>query len=359
MTEQRKNLYYYKRRPDAIDWYRHGGVVRELPGVELVNETDFKWHHIPKYGDALLINRGFSEDMINRMIMARNANVRTILDIDDDLFNLPPYNATTWKPNVMQLIDKHMTALQVADRVICSTVFLKQTLRKVLGEYQTEYLKSINKDAAYIRREMKLINRKFFVVRNAFNDYQLRLDNCVPRSSSPDRSKPMILWRGSDTHQEDVGHVKEAIESVGKAVRWRFKGWNPYILDRAKTGHQWEIFDQDLYSYFHSIVSLRPEFVFVPLMDNKFNRAKSNIAWIEATYCGAVTIAPTLPEWQQPGVLNYENPEHCRKLLKVAAVMPAEERIKRVEESREAIRKNYLLSDLNKRRFDILFSKEV
>jgi hypothetical protein len=46
----------------------------------------------------------------------------------------------------------------------------------------------------------------------------------------------------------------------------------------------------------------RPAIAFVALRDNEFNRAKSNIAWIEAAYAGAAVVAPNLPEFEQPGV---------------------------------------------------------
>jgi hypothetical protein len=46
--------------------------------------------------------------------------------------------------------------------------------------------------------------------------------------------------------------------------------------------------------------------MFVPLVDNEFNRAKSNIAWLEGTWAGAKTIASDLPEFNKPGVTVYK-----------------------------------------------------
>ena len=54
----------------------------------------------------------------------------------------------------------------------------------------------------------------------------------------------------------------------------------------------------------------------VPLKDNLFNHAKSNLAWIEATCAGAMTLAPDWPEWRRPGVSNYESPLNFKKLLR-------------------------------------------
>ena len=53
----------------------------------------------------------------------------------------------------------------------------------------------------------------------------------------------------------------------------------------------------------------------VPLADSRFNRAKSMIAWIEATCAGAVVLAPDWEEWQRPGVVHYRDAEEfCNKL---------------------------------------------
>jgi hypothetical protein len=43
----------------------------------------------------------------------------------------------------------------------------------------------------------------------------------------------------------------------------------------------------------------------VPLHVSDFNRAKSNIGWIEAVHAGAITVAPDFQEWRRPGVINY------------------------------------------------------
>ncbi len=50
--------------------------------------------------------------------------------------------------------------------------------------------------------------------------------------------------------------------------------------------------------YFEILMDLKPEIMIVPLEDNKFNRGKSNIAWIEGTVAGASIITNDLPEFQ-------------------------------------------------------------
>jgi hypothetical protein len=63
----------------------------------------------------------------------------------------------------------------------------------------------------------------------------------------------------------------------------------------------------DVLDYHQYIHDLKPSVMMVPLFGSMFNHCKSNIAWIEATFAGAVTVAPAWDEWNRPGILTYEN----------------------------------------------------
>ncbi len=58
-----------------------------------------------------------------------------------------------------------------------------------------------------------------------------------------------------------------------------------------------------------SLSEAAPSAMIFPLHEHPFNRCKSNIAWLEATFAGAACIAPDWAEWRHPGVLNYTD-EH-------------------------------------------------
>ena len=63
----------------------------------------------------------------------------------------------------------------------------------------------------------------------------------------------------------------------------------------------------------------------VPLADHPFNRSKSNIAYLEAIYSGAICVAPDWDEWRHPGVLTYTGKESFQAQLQRAITMPADE----------------------------------
>ena len=53
----------------------------------------------------------------------------------------------------------------------------------------------------------------------------------------------------------------------------------------------------------------------MPLVDNTFNRCKSNISVLEAAYCGAVPLVPEGAGWTAPGVETYTNEDDLKQKI--------------------------------------------
>jgi len=66
---------------------------------------------------------------------------------------------------------------------------------------------------------------------------------------------------------------------------------------------------QEPITYFKTIYDLRPTVLIVPLKDCEFNKAKSNIAWIEGVFSGGIALAPDWEEWKRPGCITYSSPD--------------------------------------------------
>src|ERR1035437_9869971 len=92
----------------------------------------------------------------------------------------------------------------------------------------------------------------------------------------------------------------------------------------------------------------------VPLVDSEFNRAKSNIAWLEGTYAGAAVVARSLPEFGVPGCIHYEDPKEFSNVVR-DALASSERRKSAVRKSWSHISKAGLhLSDVNHIRQEVL-----
>jgi hypothetical protein len=93
----------------------------------------------------------------------------------------------------------------------------------------------------------------------------------------------------------------------------------------------------------------------VPLDDCRFNHAKSNITWFEATMTGAACIGPNFPEWQWNGVVRYESPETFSEQIDYLLRNP-KVAIEATAQSWETIQQNFLVEFINERRRSCLRS---
>jgi hypothetical protein len=110
------------------------------------------------------------------------------------------------------------------------------------------------------------------------------------------KKKPRILYAGSGAHfdvenrtgqKDDFEHVIKAIVDSRKKYQWVFIGafpigLQPYIQSREIEFHPW----QKLYDYPQKIHDLGVQMMVAPLQDNAFNKAKSDLKFIEACAYG-------------------------------------------------------------------------
>lgn len=110
------------------------------------------------------------------------------------------------------------------------------------------------------------------------------------------KKKPRILYAGSGAHfdvenrvkhKDDFEHVNEVIRKTVDKYQWVFLGAFPLpLLDLVQRGkvefHQWK----KLFQYGQSIYDLKVNMLVAPLQDNNFNKAKSDLKYIEACAFG-------------------------------------------------------------------------
>jgi hypothetical protein len=169
----------------------------------------------------------------------------------------------------------------------------------------------------------------------------------------------VILWRGSKTHHRDVmSYSQQIIEASNDPKHatwlWHFIGDNlwfctDYMPQKNVTWAK----GIDPIDYMKHIHDIRPAAIQIPLHDSVFNRSKSNIAWIEGTFAGAVAIAPDWEQWKMPGVLTYQNQAEYKDILR--AVLDGEIDIAaKVSESWKYIQTNLNLRKWAQERLDII-----
>jgi len=276
--------------------------------------------------DIVMIQRPIIDNHIDSLKMIKDFGIKIWVDIDDCLHEIPP------KHPFYENIQCHNMLHHLEQSLIMANVVTVST--QTLAGYYAKF------------------NKNIIVISNAFNDYNYKFEKIK-------KTVDFINWRGSNTHYYDLLEYKQFILSIAeKYPRW---SWS-FIGDDTKhiTDYLNNCFSKketDLLKYNKYISELHPAISIVPLVFNKFNMAKSNCAWLEATYSGAAVLAPTMPEFEMPGITLY-NKNNIQSFEYQLDKLIKNEKLRKenYEKSYEYIKNNLLLSIVNKKRLQIINS---
>ena len=130
----------------------------------------------------------------------------------------------------------------------------------------------------------------------------------IARNYRKTRKKPRVVYPASGAHfdvegrvkyKDDFYHVNDVVRKTCNQIQWVFIGAYPIPLtDLVKQGkvefHPW----QRLYEYPALLDSLNPSLLIAPLVDSTFNRAKSDLKYIEACCYGIPFIGQDICTYQ-------------------------------------------------------------
>ncbi len=251
--------------------------------------------------DVLFALRPNSVEDKNVIETAKLLGLKVILDVDDDLCNVPPMHPKYLEFEAQKEIFRECYAL--ADWVWCSTEQLQFA--------------------------MDCIGRSSV------------MPNAVLPEDLPDKPAPwrgIACWRGSIMAKDDVENdeARKVYEKYAPLYdRFVWFGYTPNLPHGTNFVARKSV---DTLSYFFGLRNSGVNVTWKPMRDNLFNRAKSNIAWIEATMGGGICVTNFALE---PGW------EHCVSVLDFHRDYIPE----LWQESREAILKDYNLVTVNENRF--------
>lgn len=324
---------------DATSFYRgYGpwGALRKVLPPEIKIEPqreEITWATL-KMVDGVFLQRPFTSGHLMIAKMAKDRGIKLWVDYDDALLHVPDDNPTHSQYSKQEHQQNVIRILQMADVVTISTQYLADVYFKIMPENFREDL-----------------IKKTTVIHNAFDDGDFSY------RKEPVEQKKCVFWRGSNTHMRDLSdYALEIVNAHKKAPDWMltFVGYHPWFISQHIKKENY-VFSEgiDIYEYFKNLYEIKPAVCIVPLFKSVFNLCKSNIAWIEGSFAGAVTLAPAWEEWRKPGCLNFNNQEEFANLLE--ALMRGEIDFKRMnQESWDYIEDQLFLSYVNIKREDIL-----
>lgn len=320
-------VWYYRILP----WLYLGRQNYKIT-VTVVNPANLNAFEsvIPGY-DVLICQRPSSQRDYQAMLLAKQYNVRVLADYDDLLFQVPNVNIAAAHFGKDEVQETILNCYKLSDHVVVSTDPLADYMNQAFGKRPQ-------------------------VINNAHNDIVMPVFQ--PEMNEPKNGISTVLWRGSNTHLGDLMKYRDAFQdfanidfhfwgaapdlAIGKDYgghmdTWNYKPWHPGMPDYFKKGKM-----------------LQPNFVVVPLQDDPFNRCKSNIGWLEATYFGAVCLASNLPEFDKSGCYTFVVPTELEVNFDLINNSDSNELDFFYQLSVEEIKKNYLLSRVNQQRAEAL-----
>jgi hypothetical protein len=308
----------------ACSYYRGIGPFSKLHKLNNLIDVEFvenmNWNHLINC-DILYLVRPVENNYIEVLKTAQDFGVKVWIDYDDCLPEIPADNPSYNYFTQEYILDNINYAIKNADIVSVSSEHIKQYFSK--------------------------INPNIIVIENAFNDYNYKFEK-------KENNTKVISWRGSATHRNDLLSCK--IEMVDVSTKfpeweWVFLGGDPWYISES-INNSISIGELEIIKYNKIFSGINPAIHLIPLVESDFNKSKSNIAWIEATWTGAVCIAPNyLPEFKKPGILNYN--ENFGYLIE-KAIKSKSFRQENYNQSFEYIHDNLLLSKINQKRIQII-----
>ena len=237
--------------------------------------------------DVVILPRAASEESLHLVTVLHDMSPskKVIIDHDDDIFNVNPSsphykdrgtknakvkangrNVVIWKDGRNSFdIERNRNNLELAKEILgkADGVFVTTPkLADVYGEY--------NDNITVLPNSLDF---------NIWKPYKLEKDNNI-----------RITWHGGYSHYEDLNEISSELKNITtkhKNVKleicgYEFKGVFDGIDPDKYTQHDWV--DVSVHPY--KQILLNADIGVIPLADNKFNKSKSPIKWIEYSALG-------------------------------------------------------------------------
>lgn len=317
----KKLLFLNYNSQDACAYYRSAGIAKDLAkqaGVEITvleyNETYFDEDF--RDIDIVMLQRPCTADTLAICAFAKAMGIRVIVDHDDDLFAIPKHhiNYETYGGSERQGYVKG--CLELADVVTVTN--------KALQEVYQPY------------------NSNTIIVPNA-------LMSDKPKRNANDAN--VIAWRGGDSHRLDIQSVSKEINAATMRFRdWKFAYMGNKPVFMPKFPNVEHILPMSVNEYMDYLYNFAPKVLQVPLVDDAFNRGKSEIAAMEGTFVGSACI---VPYWWNIPALKYQTPNQYAECLH--EMLSGEIDLTALNAlAWEYVQDNWLLENVNKKRVEIL-----
>lgn len=322
---------------DSTSIYRCWGpwsALKDKFDFYSITQEDTSWNNIGVL-DLLFMHRPFTPNHLKLAAVAKRLGRPLWVDYDDDVFNVHISNDNHALYDNNEVRDCLKKILNFSDLITVSTRALADSLSK------------------------QTTNKNIIVIENKLPDH-LTGNNIGKFRECPPSKR--ILWRGTKHHEMNLKQFEPAITQAIKNRPdwvWSFYGYRPwYLMEKCNPAQSEHMADSDPFEFFENLSRLHSAIQIIPLIDNEFNRSKSNIALLEGcAYGESLVIAPMMDEWiTRPGVLNYSDLESFGNCLERAMNFSIDESYQMRKMSHQYVVENGLVSSFLNQRMDLVSS---
>ena len=202
---------------------------------------------------------------------------KLIYEVDDVVFkeDIPDYNKFKFAFDNEDIRQNCIDIINMCDEVTVTCPYMKELYMEKTGHQNITVIPNFVPD---------------FWMGYLFNGKK------IASQFEKNRKKPRILYTGSGAHydvdnktggQDDFTLIRDFIRATVNKYQWIFVGAYPPPLHDLVTSRKIEFYPwQNLLNYPKFIANLNAQLMVAPLEDNKFNRSKSDIKFIEACTLG-------------------------------------------------------------------------
>lgn len=252
--------------------------------------------------DVLVLQR--SVGLLFRDIMkeCRKRGIATIFETDDDLFKVQRGNPSAWFWGQKKIQRILRDQLGMADRIVVSTIPLQRRMQEETQRPLTDILVCMNH-----------LHPKIWGAENFM------------RTMPFPGNKIVIGWQGSTTHDTDFKMALPALQRILQErsdVVLRLFGSVPASIKGVLPENRFEWSKGVPFEFYPATLKyLNFDIGIAPITDSHFNRAKSNIKWLEysalrvPSVCSSVYPYATSIEHGETGFLAATDDEWYRALM--------------------------------------------
>jgi glycosyltransferase involved in cell wall biosynthesis len=239
----------------------------------------------------------------NRMILAEIEKIVSQADIVVFQFILADYGLAILDglqhlfPRIPFLAEIDDYCLQINNDSPAFRTFLGNTEHSLSIRKHLEMSDAMIVSTPYLAKLYEEFNKNYKIIPNGI-DFKIwdKLQN------PPKHERIRIGWAGASTHHEDLRYVKPVIDKILEKypdVEFFFMGGTPDFLvnkhPRIIADNCWK----NPYKYPQYIKNKGFDIGIAPLLDNNFNRGKSNLRWLEYSALNIPTVASCVEDFKR------------------------------------------------------------